>query len=85
MRQKILLNPINLDNSKHGFGLGVSHTRVAYRLRGVWRYAQDTVPKRACFLNNPKGLRTLGTVSPLVTVWNSLKIFNKNSEGARHG
>ena len=85
MRQQNFHNPIDLDDSKHGLGLGVSHARVDYRLRGIWRYAQDTVPIRACFLNNPKGLRTLGTVSPLVTVWNSTKISNKYSVSARHG
>lgn len=85
MRQKIFLNPINLNVSKHGLGLGVSHTRVAYRLRGVWRYAQDTVPIWACFFNNLKELRTLGSVGPLSTIFKHQKIVNKYSGVANHG
>lgn len=60
-------------------------TYMRFRLRGIWRYAQDTVPIRACFLNNPKGLRTLGTVSPSVTVRESSKNLNKNSVSASDG
>jgi len=85
MRQKIFLNLINQYVSKCVSGLGVFNTRVAYRLRGVGRYAQDTVPIRACFLYNTKGLRTLGSVSPSVTVWEVSENLNKNSAGARHG
>lgn len=65
--------------SKSAIWLGVFHTRVAYRLRGVWRYAQDTVPIRACFCNNPKGLRTLGSVDGLSTISEKPKKHNKNS------
>jgi|GEM_PF-5720468 len=85
MHHRNFFNRTRCIASKSANGLGVFHARVDYRLRGVGRYAQDTVPIRACFLNDPKGLRTLGTVSPLVTVWNSSKKANKYSESARHG
>lgn len=70
----------NLAFLRRGF-----HKDIGCRRRGIWQYAQDTGPIRACFLNNPKELRTLGTVSPLVTVRNSSKKANKYSVSARHG
>jgi len=79
MRQKIFFNLINQYVSKCVFGLGVFNTRVTYRLRGVWRYAQDTVPIRACFLNDLKGLRTLGSVDGLSTTLEKSKKHNKNN------
>ena len=85
MRQQIFLSPINLNISKFGFGLGVSDTRVAYRLRGPWRYAQDTVPIRACFSISINRLRVLCGVSPSVTGSQELKKSNKNNVGAVHG
>lgn len=79
MRHKTFLKRLRLIVSKLAIWLGVFHTRVAYRLRGVWRYAQDTVPIRACFLNNPKGLRTLGSVDGLSTMAGIPKKYNKIS------
>lgn len=60
-------------------GRGDFQEIVGYRLRGIWRYAQDTAPIRACFLNNPRGLRTLGTVDGLSTVSGIQKKYNKIS------
>ena len=79
MRQQIFLKRLYLIVLKLAIWLGVSHTRVAYRLRGIGRNAQDTVPIRACFCNNPKGLRTLGSVDGLSTLAEKPKNRNKNS------
>jgi hypothetical protein len=55
------------------------HETIGYRLRGVWRYAQDTVPIRACLFSIIKGLLVSPAVDGLSTGREKLKIFNKNS------
>ena len=55
------------------------HETTGYRLRGVWWYAQDTVPIRACFFISINRLRVLCGVDGLSTEVSFLKMFNKNS------
>jgi hypothetical protein len=56
-------------------------TDIGFRLRGVWRHAQDTVPIRACFINVIRGLRRLSSVDGLSTNYAHPKICNKNKGG----
>lgn len=53
--------------------------RVWCRLRGVWGYAQDTVPKWACFCIEIKTLVASPAVSPLSAFQTSLIFCNKNN------
>lgn len=61
------------------------HEPIGYRLRGVWRYAQDTVPIRACLFIIINTLCVLCGVSPSVTTCQNLKKYNKNNASAIHG
>lgn len=59
------------------------HETIGYRLRGVWRYAQDTVPIRACFARIIKELSVSCSVDLSSTNRFLQKIYNKNSVWVR--
>ena len=56
------------------------HETTGYRLRGVWRHAQDTVPIRACFVHIINRLCVLCAVDLSATNGALPKNFNKNNE-----
>lgn len=85
MRHQTFLKPQCLIVINIAIWLGVFHTRVADRLRGIWGYAQDTVPIRACFFHIISRLCRWSTVSPSVTRASFDNLFNENRGGVLHG
>ena len=58
-------------------------TDIGFRLRGIWRYAQDTVPIRACLFHIIKALSVSRTVDLSSTIRFPVKNINKNSVWGR--
>ena len=72
------------NNQSHLFAKSASRAsifcnRVWCRLRGVWEYAQDTVPKWACFCIEIKTLVASPAVSPLSAFYPGSFFCNKNN------
>lgn len=77
MRQKLFINEANLNVQKWLRELRILNVISRCRLRGAWGYAQDTVPKWACFSSKFKELRISSSVDPLSTVFEIQKNLNK--------
>lgn len=71
----------NFERSAQKFPFWIACTRrcMAYRRRGDWRNAQDTVPNGACFINVLNRLCRLCAVDGLSTVCLVAKNYNKIS------